>query len=766
MHTVGGNLLPPTFTYASGPYPDPPSSRGGGAERDAAVMLLHTALVLDVLLLTTTAAAASPAVVSTVVFVAPHGSDSASGLSATTPLASCAGAVRVVSALYPSSAAPAGVEVRFGAGTYTLNDDTACGTVSFKATQQRPVLFTAAEGATVIFDASSELNATRLQPVTDPTMRALLNPAARDDIRQLRLPTSTGWAAGGHLVMDGVPLRPSVWPNKGLGYIRKVFDQGASRTGWVGPPPVMPLHVCTGDEHSTHDQPCGANVSLAEQPTGNWAAEMAAGPGFGEQVKMQGYMNYDWDLLTHTINRVVQDETNTSVQFGEWDGYGICEALERTPNRTSCGGAPGRFVVHGLLSEVDSPGEFFYHAPSHTLYVYPPTPTAYSQYSGDVDGAGKGKKTSLGFWSGGDGGLITLQNASWVTVSGVSVTGANSTAISVMGGENNTIGGCTLRNCMGGVQVIGGHRNRVIGNDIYDIAATHIITRGETAEGLQHSTALGEMIPTNNLVANNHLTQVYLDAGRLKWTVASLGMGDRFCGNLLHDSPGQLINPGGPLSLWDRNEIFNTGYSEGDGGVMYAGACLTRGFGMHIRHNFVHHSLDVPGLTVRGGLYFDDHFMSASNVSNNVLYKAAGLSVLVNGGAGNRVTHNLIVKGGQGISQRATDDQTATLAGYDNGTSKRGGKGDYIWNTEQQLGAANYSAIFDSVLAKRFPSFGRLLSENSTAAGWASAGSSDFRFNTFLNNTQGNVCFEIDAPQTGAHTWLCTNATSNAPLVR
>ena len=35
-----------------------------------------------------------------------------------------------------------------------------------------------------------------------------------------------------------------------------------------------------------------------------------------------------------------------------------------------------------------------------------------------------------------------------------------------------------------------------------------------------------------------------------------------------HDSAGQLLLPGGPLGMLDHNEVFNTGYVEGDGGVM------------------------------------------------------------------------------------------------------------------------------------------------------------------------------------------------------
>ena len=49
-------------------------------------------------------------------------------------------------------------------------------------------------------------------------------------------------------------------------------------------------------------------------------------------------------------------------------------------------------------------------------------------------------------------------------------------------------------------------------------------------------------------------------------------------------------------------EVFNTGYVEGDGGVMYVGASLTAGYGMQYRENFLHHSLEVPGLHGRGGI--------------------------------------------------------------------------------------------------------------------------------------------------------------------
>lgn len=57
-----------------------------------------------------------------------------------------------------------------------------------------------------------------------------------------------------------------------------------------------------------------------------------------------------------------------------------------------------------------------------------------------------------------------------------------------------------------------------------------------------------------------------------------------------------------------------------DDGMRPKAAGLASGFGMSFRKNFVHHSLEVPGLHGRGGIYFDDHQSAISNASGNVLY--------------------------------------------------------------------------------------------------------------------------------------------------
>lgn len=216
------------------------------------------------------------------------------------------------------------------------------------------------------------------------------------------------------------------------------------------------------------------------------------------------------------------------------------------------------------------------------------------------------------------------------------------------------------------------------------------------------------------------------------------------------------------MPIWDCCKQLHTIVRTG---IIYLHASLVKGYGMHIRENFLHHSLDVPGLIGRHAIQFDDHFGAVSNCSGNVLFKAAGIGIATSG-AGNNVTKNLIMNSGMAIAVSALEDMTRNLKMYDNGTLKRGDKMDYVWNAESALGVAgSYSTLFRTALAERFPTFGRLMSINSTQEGWASAGNQTFTGNVFINNSQGNICIE-DAEtrggKEGVHTWHCSAGRGHA----
>jgi parallel beta-helix repeat protein len=482
------------------------------------------------------AAAGGATAAGRVIHVAPDGSDSNSGSAPTSALASCAAAARLV-AESCSNLPHGGIEVRFAPGQYKLTRATACGSISCRASADAPIVFRSAGDGEVVFDAAARLESAKMHPVTNATVRPLLNAATAANVRALAVDAASGWTggAGQTLQWGELPLTPSVWPNTGLGYIKRIFDVGSvycpGRT--KGSLPVC--QVCIGNEKSSPSKPCGANFSLSEAPTGDWERELLAGPGFGgKQVFLDGYIGADWFHESHTIVRVVSSSEETTIQLGDSSHYGICEAMEG-PRPSVCGsdngGAPGRFHVRGLLSNVDTPGEWFLDRATMTLYLIPPESPG-----------------QLGFWAG--PGLISVVNSSHVTVRDLTVIGSTSStgALRIAGGENNTIGGCTVRSCVSGIALSGGHRNTAIGNDVYDVTSFHISTSGNDDETLAHSQH--ELVPTNNLVANNQFTQVYLP--QLTWAVHAGGMGDRFSHNVIHDAPGQVILAGGPLTIWDR----------------------------------------------------------------------------------------------------------------------------------------------------------------------------------------------------------------------
>ena len=120
------------------------------------------------------------------------------------------------------------------------------------------------------FDASVQLDASQLKPVSDPKVLKLINPAAKGKV--LVMPMAT---APGTLEWNGVPLTPSVWPNKGLGYVARVNDVGAVWASGRTKGPRPHCHVCKDGAKSTAAAPCGANISVAGDasnvlPKGDW----------------------------------------------------------------------------------------------------------------------------------------------------------------------------------------------------------------------------------------------------------------------------------------------------------------------------------------------------------------------------------------------------------------------------------------------------------------------------------------------------------------
>ena len=109
-----------------------------------------------------------------------------------------------------------------------------------------------------------------------------------------------------------------VWHNVGVAHVavRRVNDPGAVWAAGRTKGPRPHCHICLGSAKSTAEAPCGANITISTQPTGDWVAEMSAGAGFGG-LKLSGYLAADWYFESHPIARVVRASNETSVQFAD-----------------------------------------------------------------------------------------------------------------------------------------------------------------------------------------------------------------------------------------------------------------------------------------------------------------------------------------------------------------------------------------------------------------------------------------------------------------
>ena len=156
-------------------------------------------------------------------------------------------------------------------------------------------------------------------------------------------------------------------------------------------------------------------------------------------------------------------------------------ALLRTPQvKPAYGITPDRvrWYVLNLLSELDTPGEYYLDRVSGRLYFWPPR---------------AGGRAVLSVAE----GLIQAENLPHVTFRGFTIEACRGTVITLQGGTDCRIVGCTIRNTgHRAVQVTEGARHEVFGCDVY-----HSGEGGIALSGGQRPT----LTPAGHNAENNHV---------------------------------------------------------------------------------------------------------------------------------------------------------------------------------------------------------------------------------------------------------------------
>ena len=451
-------------------------------------------------------------------------------------------------------------------------------TADDSGTAEAPVVYRAAKGEEVRLGGGKVV--TGWKPVTDPAVLDRLDESARGKVMQADL-KAIGLTDFGNVVASGKrlefffrdkPMTVARWPNEGFTRIVDV----------VGGAPHK-IHGIPGDK-------IGKFTYAGDQPK-RWAGE--------KDLWLHGYWFWDWSDQRHQVESIDTENRVITVK-PPYHGYGYRK------NQW--------FYAFNALSELDQPGEWYLDRETGVLYFYPPASI----------NDGKALVSVLPT-------LITMKDASFVTVRGMILEATRGTAVNISGGAGCQVVGCTIRNTGAwAVNVGGGKENGVVGCDIYETANGGISLQGGNRKTL---TPCGHFAENNHIHHYSRWDRVYQPGIMLQ------GVGCRASHNLIDNAPHMGMGFGGNNHLIEYNEIHSVTYESNDAGAIYTGRNWTMR-GTVIRHNYFHH---INGFEGRGcvGVYLDDQF-SGTEISGNLFYKVTQ-ATMIGGGRDCTIENNVFV---------------------------------------------------------------------------------------------------------------------------
>ncbi len=436
------------------------------------------------------------------------------------------------------------------------------------------------------------------RPVADPTVRARLDEAARDWVRQCDLRAlgltnfgalqSRGFGrettpAQAELFSQGRPMTLARWPNAG---------EFARIAGFPE----------AGAENDGH----GGKIGKLENGF-TYAGDRPRRWRDTSDLWVHGYWAWDW---ANSYERVASlDLDQRRVKTAPPHGlYGFRKGQ--------------RFYFLNVLEELDRPGEWFLDRQAGVLYFWPPEGEA-----GPDATPSRPVEVLLSLLA---QPLLRLTDVSHVTFRGLILEAGRGNGVEIEGGASNRLAGCVLRNLGNwGVKIRGGTGHRVVSCDVFDTGDGGVELVGGDRQTLAPA---GHFVENCHFARQGRWSKCYVPAVHL------VGVGLRAAHNLIHDHPHCAILFGGNDHLIEFNEIHHIALETGDVGAIYTGRDWTYR-GNRIRHNFIHHTGGV-GLGSMG-VYMDD-CVSGTEIDGNLFFKVQR-AVFLGGGRDHRVLNNVFV---------------------------------------------------------------------------------------------------------------------------
>lgn len=441
---------------------------------------------------------------------------------------------------------------------------------------------------------------TGFAPVTAPEVLNRLDEAARGEVRVLDL-KAAGITAYGTLARGG-------------------FGLGA---------PGSPIELFFR----------GKRMQLARWPNGDWLRieDTPGGSGGGQftysgdrpgrwksldDLWVHGYWTWDWADSYEKVQKL--DSAARTVSTEPPHGvYGYKKGA--------------RFYFLNVLEELDQPGEYYVDRANGLLYFWPPEPLAGSE-----------ALVSLAAQP-----LVAMKDASYATLSGLSLEGGRNGGVLISGGSDNRVEDCVLA-CFATTAVVieGGARHSVRGCVIRELGAGGVSLAGGDRMTLA---------PAGHCVEDCDIHDYGMTVRTYTPAVSLAGAGSRVSHNRIYNAPHEGIGLGGNDHVIEFNETHHVCMETHDAGAFYMGRDWSQR-GNVVRYNYFHHlgTGDVQAV------YLDD-WTSGVLVYGNICHGALR-GVLVGGGRDNTIENNIFVdcKIGVHIDQRGLGWAKSYFDGTDN----------------------------------------------------------------------------------------------------
>ncbi|MFH0983713.1 MAG: alpha-L-fucosidase [Planctomycetota bacterium] len=484
-------------------------------------------------------------------------------------------------------------------------------------TAEAPVVYRAVAGEEVRISGGRRIPASAFKPVDDAETLPRLDPAARGKVlaadlkalgladfgqMQARGGTNHGLVTSGlEIFFNDRPMTLARWPNQGFAVTGKILDSGM-RVLAPGDPSYLQR-----DDPSKHR----GTFAFADDRIKRWAK--------AEDMWLHGYYCWDWSDEYLPVQSV--DAEKQQITLGRAHHYGLKEGK--------------RFYVLNLLEELDQTGEWYLDRKAGILYFWPPEPLERAGIVVSILAEP----------------IILLKEASHLIFRGLTIEAGRASGVRILGGSDNLIAGCAIRN-LGTVGVHigegfnygntvhdtkGGLRNGVQSCDIYNTGEGGIILAGGDRKTLA---------PAGNFAVNNNIHDFSRIARTNHVAVDMAGVGNRVAHNWIHHGPHIGVFFWGNDHVMEYNEVYSVCQETADAGAFYIG----RDFSMRgnvLRHNFIHDIGRFAGAKEFGGtmaVYLDD-WASGTTVYGNVVANVH-IGVMIGGGHDNIVENNLWVNCG------------------------------------------------------------------------------------------------------------------------